>query len=109
MQVPLEITFRGMSSSPAVEEAVGRWVERLTHAFDRIMNCHVWIELPHRHQRQGAEFSIRIALAVPGREIAVHQDGKDDVYVALADAFLAARRQLQDHARISRGDVKLHA
>ena len=32
----------------------------------------------------------------------------EDVYVALAHAFRAARRQLQDYARLRRGDIKLH-
>lgn len=108
MQLPLDITFRGMSSSPAVERAVNRWAERMVHAFDRIQDCHVWIELPHRHRQRGAQFAVKVALSVPGREIVASDEGPD-VYLAVAEAFLAARRQLQDHARIRRGDVKAHA
>ncbi|MDX1488117.1 MAG: cold shock domain-containing protein, partial [Acidiferrobacterales bacterium] len=32
----------------------------------------------------------------------------EDVYVALRDAFAAARRQLGDYARRRRGDTKVH-
>jgi hypothetical protein len=44
---------------------------------------------------------------VPGREIAVSRDperdpGHENIYVAIADAFRAARRQLQDHVHIQR-------
>jgi ribosome-associated translation inhibitor RaiA len=107
MQVPLEITFRGMDPSPAVEATVRRCANRLGHLYDRVQLCRVWIDLPHRHRRRGAQFQVRISLAVPGDELAVaHDHGDADVYVALADAFLAIRRQLQDHARIRRGDVK---
>ena len=111
MSVPVAITFHGMLSSPAVEVAVARWVSRLEHVYDRIQRCHVWIDLPHRHQRLGARFQVRIALSVPGREIAVvHDPGRsdvhDNVYPAIADAFGAVRRQLQDYAQIRRGDVK---
>jgi ribosome-associated translation inhibitor RaiA len=114
MQVPVTVTFRSMDSSPAVETAIDRWVSRLAAAFDRIESCDVVIDLPHRHGRQGNVFHIRIEIAVPQRVITVsegpdHDHAHEDVYVALADAFRAARRQLQDYARIQRGDVKLHA
>lgn len=65
------------------------------------------IDLPHRHQRQGRDFRVRVELAVPDRIIVVSQES-EDIYVSIADAFHAARRQLQDHARIRRGDVKRH-
>jgi hypothetical protein len=34
--------------------------------------------------------------------------GHEDVYVPLHDAFDAARRQVDDHARAQRGEVKHH-
>jgi len=109
MQAPLEITFRGMAPSPSVEDAAATWVARLEHLCDRIQHCHVWIDLPHRHHRHGGAFQVKIDLTIPGAEIAVTQDGDDDVYVVLAEAFLAVRRQLHDRVRILRGDVKHHA
>ena len=109
MQAPVEITFRGMTPSPSVEAAVATWVERLRHVYDRIQDCQVWIDLPHRHRRRGAWFQVKISLGVPDGERVVSHDEHIDVYVALADAFNAARRQLQDHARIRRGDIKHHA
>jgi ribosome-associated translation inhibitor RaiA len=44
----------------------------------------------------------------------VNQEGPknqahEDVYVAIRDAFDAAARQLEDHARKLRGDVKSRA
>jgi len=113
MQIPLEVTFRGMAPSPSVELAIGHWLSRLEHVCARIQRCSVRIELPHRRQRHGAQFQVHLALTVPGREISVaHDPGRgtshEDVYLALADAFLAARRQLLDHAQIRRGDIKRH-
>lgn len=103
-----------MSPSPAVEAAIERWVERLDHKFARIQRCSVVIEVPHRSQRQGQTFHVRIDLAVPDRTLTVNRDpgldpAHEDVYVAIADAFRAVRRQLLDHAAIQRGEVKLHA
>ncbi len=103
-----------MDRSPAVEANITEWVERLEHSFDRIEHCAVVVEIPHRHQRQGNTFHVRVDVAVPHQVITASRDpGLDhkheDVYVTISDAFRAARRQLQDHARIERGDVKLHA
>jgi ribosome-associated translation inhibitor RaiA len=114
MPVPTEITFRGMDSSQAVEDAVRAWVSRLEHYYNRIERCSVVIEIPHRHQRTHNTFQVHLILTVPDRTIAISRDpgsdqGHEDVYVALAHAFHAARRQLQEHARVIRGDVKAHA
>jgi ribosome-associated translation inhibitor RaiA len=114
MQAPLEITFRDMTASPSAEAFVERWADRLERAYDRIEHCAVTIEVPHRSQRQGKKFHVRIELRVPDQVIVVSRDpGVDpthqDVFVAISDAFLAARRRLQEHARIQRGEVKHHA
>jgi ribosome-associated translation inhibitor RaiA len=110
MQIPVDVTFRGMDPSPAVEAAIDAWVERLGHAYKRIQRCHVWIDQPHHHRRRGARFHVKLVVQTPGAELAIgHEHGHPDVYLALGDAFAAARRRLQDHARIERGDVKRHA
>ena len=105
MQAPLEVTFRGMSPSPAVEASIQRWIERIERNAGRIHHCSVVVEQPHRHGRQGNSFHVRVDLRVPGRDIAVardpDRDGRhEDVYVAIADAFRAARRQVLDHVEL---------
>lgn len=114
MQLPLQVTFRHMESSPALEARIHERAEELERFFDRILSCHVVVECRHPRRHQGNLFRIRIDLKVPGREIIVGQDpaadhAHEDPYVALRDAFDAARRRLEDHARASRGEVKLHA
>jgi cold shock CspA family protein len=59
-------------------------------------------------------FRVRLDITVPGREIVVGRESKprrshQDISVAIHDAFAAARRQIEDHARIYRGEVKLHS
>lgn len=110
MQIPVEVTFRGMAPSPAVEAAATSWAQRLGRFHQRIQSCRVWVELPHRHRRHGDRFQVKLVVAIPGDEIVVaHEHGHADPYLALADAFIAARRQLHDRARIRRGDIKHHA
>jgi hypothetical protein len=48
-------------------------------------------------------------LAVPGTEGVVVQAESTDIYLAIAEAFLGARRRLQDIAQMRRGEVKRHA
>lgn len=113
MQIPLEVSFRNMESSAAVETDVREKAAKLERYFDRITSCRVVVEAPHQHQRKGKLYEVRIDITVPGREIAVtHQGPKnhahEDVYVAVRDAFNAAARQVEDHARKVRGKVKRH-
>jgi ribosome-associated translation inhibitor RaiA len=108
MQRPLDILFRDMAPSAAVEAAIERWAARLEHLYGRIQSCAVIVEQPHHHHRQGNRFRVQVDLGVPGREIATRGAEHENAYVAISEAFRAARRQLQDHARIQRGEVKRH-
>lgn len=108
MNIPTEIQFHQIDQSDAVETAVQRWVARLEHLHDRITNCTVTISQPHKRHRRGGEFCVSVVLQVPAGEIAATHMRHEDIYVAVADAFRAARRQLADHVDLSRGFVKTH-
>ncbi|HTQ36946.1 MAG TPA: HPF/RaiA family ribosome-associated protein [Steroidobacteraceae bacterium] len=114
MQIPLEIEFRNMDRSEAMETKIRELAAHLERFGAPIIRCHVAIEAPHRHHRQGRLFETNVRLTVPGREIVIRQPrpqdhSHEDAYVALRDAFRAAQRQLEDFVRIRRGDVKTHA
>lgn len=111
METPLKVTFRGMESSEAVSINIEERTEKLERVFDRITSCHVIVELPHRHKNKGKLFDIKIELAVPGDVIVVNRapsenHAREDIYVALRDAFNTARRQLEDYAKKRRKEVK---
>jgi len=113
MELPLQITWRDIPPSEAVEAAIREKAGKLEHFYDSIVSCHVVVEAPHAHHHKGKLYRLHIEIKVPGREIHVTRDpaqhqAHEDVYVAIRDAFDAARRQLQDHARLQRGDVKRH-
>lgn len=114
MQIPIQITFRKMDTSPSVEAHIRERAEALEKFFDRITACRVVVEQSARRQHKGKLYHIRVDLTVPGREIVVKRDppehhAHEDILVAVRDVFDAARRQLEDHARKMRGDVKSHA
>jgi ribosome-associated translation inhibitor RaiA len=112
--MPLQITFRHMDPSPALEARIRQRAEGFDRFFGRIIACRVVVECRHMRHQQGKLFEVRIDLTVPGGEIVVGRDSganhaHEDAHVAVRDAFDAARRRLEDHARDRRGAVKLHA
>lgn len=109
--IPLQITFRHMDASPAMEARIKQLMERLERFSSNILRAHVTIEPPPQHQRQGGLYDFQLELTVPGEVIAIkhaRQSNRahENPYVALRDAYRAARRKLQDYERIRRGEVK---
>jgi ribosomal subunit interface protein len=113
MRLPLEVSFRNMEPSPAMEARIREKAEKLDRFANRIMRCHVVVEAPHRHGHKGKLYHIALHITLPGGEIVVNREGPknhahEDVYVAIRDGFDAAARQLEDRVRRMRGDVKSH-
>lgn len=137
MKIPLKITFRDMPPSKAVEDNIRDKADKLDSLCDGIMSCRVTVEAPHRHHHKGKSYVVRIDITVPGGELVVNREPKrlvaaraahaeelekalaenhepskhaarEDIYVAIRDAFNAAARKLQDHTRRRRGKIKIH-
>jgi cold shock CspA family protein/ribosome-associated translation inhibitor RaiA len=113
VKIPLQITWRDLPPSEAVEAAVREKAAKLDEFCDDIMSCRVMVESPHQHHHTGKLYHLRIDLTVPGDEIVIRRDPSEDathedVYVVIRDAFDAAKRQLEDYVRRRRGDVKTH-
>jgi cold shock CspA family protein/ribosome-associated translation inhibitor RaiA len=137
MKIPLQITFRNMPPSEAIENNVREKAAKLDSLYDGILSCRIIVEAPHRHHHKGKAYQVSIDMTVPAGEIVVnrapkrldaaktprpeelendliesHEPSKhgahEDIYVAIRDAFNAAARKLQDHVRRQRGKVKLH-
>ncbi|MDO9139735.1 MAG: HPF/RaiA family ribosome-associated protein [Methylobacter sp.] len=113
MQIPLQITFRGIPSSDAVEAKIREKASKLDRFHPHIMSCRVAVEAEHQRHHQGNQYHIRIDITTPRKELVVSHEHHDkqayeDIYVAIRDAFDAATRQLEDYVRIQRGKVKTH-
>ena len=52
MQLPLQITFRNMEPSHALEARIQELAGRLDKFSARIMRCHVVVEAPSKQQHQ---------------------------------------------------------
>lgn len=107
MQIPLQISLRGLPHSDVLYNTVRQKLDKLERYHAHIMSCRVVVELAG-HKTHGRQFTVRIDLKVPGGEIAVTREHDEALEIALRDAFDAARRRLEDDARVQRGDVKHH-
>jgi ribosomal subunit interface protein len=113
MQSPIQIAFRNLKHSGAIEAKIRERAEKLDKYYEHIMSCRVVVEGNHKHHHKGNLYHVRIHLTVPEGELVASREpdqhqAHEDVYVAIRDAFDAVRRQLEDYARRRRGKVKHH-
>lgn len=105
MKLPLQITSRNVSLSENAEQTIREKAAKLDQFYDRIMGCRVLVEAPHRHQQHGNQYNVRLDITVPGSEIVIKREENEDLYVAIRDAFDAARRKVKEHSAKQK-DVK---
>ncbi len=113
MKLPLQITFRHVERSEALEANIQERAEKLDQFCDQIMSCRVVVDTPHQHHHQGQLFRVSVDLTLPGTEIVASRTSDDhhaheDPYVAVRDAFNAVQRSLDEYVRRMKRQVKLH-
>lgn len=114
MQIPVQISFKGLPHSDALEQEIRKRADKLEQLYPGIISCHVVLDAAHHRHHQGNLYSVRIRLNVPEKQIIASHDRHDkqaheDAYVAVRDAFDAVSRRLEDYSRVRRGQVKTHA
>jgi cold shock CspA family protein len=131
MVKPVQVTFKNMPASGALESEARTRANWLETFYPSIIGCRVVVEIPHRHRARGRHVHVRIELSLPGEDLIVnheptlHRELKDteedshrkgdDVeavrkyaIVAVHEAFDTARRRLQEIARRQRDETKTH-
>jgi ribosome-associated translation inhibitor RaiA/cold shock CspA family protein len=101
VQKPLQINYRGIESSPALDALIRQRVNALERMHPRITGCRVVVEVPHRSTESGkvpvavtVEVEIPNRRAVIGKDFQERREAKDDQTAALNNAFEAVERQL---------------
>lgn len=114
MQTEPQIVFKGLDRSDAMESRVRDRLARLDR-FGRLTSCRVVIEADHR-SAEGFKppVSIHVEVNIPkhtlvAKETESQRDAKGDGMAFVNRAFDAIQRQMEDEARIMRGDVKHHS
>jgi ribosome-associated translation inhibitor RaiA len=114
MKTPVRVDFQGMQGTPQLRDSIDLHVAQLEQRYGRVTACRVVLKGPGNHHRTGGLYEVNIHISLPnGREVNVSRTSPRDeryadVSFAVSDSFKHARRQLQDHARRLRGQVKQH-
>jgi ribosome-associated translation inhibitor RaiA len=128
MTTVVQVTFRNIRVSPALDLEIRSRAAWLESFCPRIIGCQVLVEIPHRRRKHGRPLHVRIRLSLRGENVVVSheptfnaadrpaprkRDELDtrhkDAHVAIQEAFDVARRRLEDMTRRQRGDVKTHS
>lgn len=103
MAIPLRVAFCDVTPSPALEEFARHWAIKLEHFHPWIESCDVVIDRPV-HLAEDTRMHVRVTVAVAGPDVVVSREQAQtgeyvDAFVAIRDAFRAARSQLTDQFR----------
>jgi ribosome-associated translation inhibitor RaiA len=97
---PCQITFKGMDPSEAGRVEVRAWLEKLGALTTPMIGGQVVIEAVDEGRREDRRYHVRMELTMPEGVVVVGPEhpsngAHEDVYVAIRNAFRAARRQLE--------------
>lgn len=114
MTTTLTITFQGMEPSPALRQDIERRAAKLERLVTRLLTLNVTVRQLEQRHLQGNRYAVHAHLTVPGATIEAGKTPRadhthEDPFLAVRDTFDAVRRQLEEHLRIRRGNVKTHA
>jgi ribosome-associated translation inhibitor RaiA/cold shock CspA family protein len=105
MQVPVEIAFHNMDSSPWAEQEIRNRIRKLEKIYDRLVSCRVRVD--QRTKTGGGTIPpvVRIEMGIPGRKDLVVAHEPDhlqrkfqtpDLHNAIHEAFRIAEDQLAE-------------
>jgi cold shock CspA family protein/ribosome-associated translation inhibitor RaiA len=105
LQVPLEIAFHNIASSPRAEQEIRARVADLERLYDRLVSCRVRIDQRAKDRTGTIPPVVHIELGIPGRgDLVVSHEPEHllrkyrhpDLHKAINEAFRIAERQLLD-------------
>lgn len=114
MQVPLEVSYRGVDKTPEIQSLIEEKTAKLEEICDYMIACRVAVEKPQEHQRQGNPHRVRLDISIPpNKDVVVTKepsdmDMHDPLSVVIREAFNAARRQVKEIVERQAGRTKSH-
>lgn len=114
MDVPLQLSFKNVEKTPALDDLVREKVDKLESLSSSLTSCRVHVEREHESQTTGNGYHLRIEMhAAPGHVLLVEDtpgEGSvnDELSSVLIDAFQTATRRPKEHEERNHGEVKTH-
>ena len=115
MRVPVEITYRNVTKSDAIEKLIYEKVDKLNDFHDNIVSCRISIDQHKESKSSGNRYHVRIGVRVPpGKELVVRQKSAEEgsnefLRTVITEAFKTITRQLKKLKQKQRGIVKARA
>lgn len=107
MKPAVDVVYRDLDSSLALNETIFKKVEKLSRFNDQIIHSRVVLDIPHNHKHKGKNFRASIELDVKGGAVAVTQ--KDEsIHVAVREAFISAERKIKQMVAKRRDGRQIH-
>jgi sigma 54 modulation/S30EA-like ribosomal protein len=110
MPLTLQINFRGIERSEAVESDIRQRAARLERFGDAITGCTVTVEMPHQHRHRGDRYGLRIELSTIAGDFSTNRaptidDSKNDFHSVIRDAFQVATQRLEQEEVLRQHDT----
>lgn len=111
MQIPLEISFHGVSRSEWSEGFIREQADRLERFCDNIISCRVAVEQPHHHRNHGNPYRVRVEVRIPPNKdlVATEEpravDKDSELHPVILGAFKKMERQIKEAIAARRQDV----
>ena len=94
MKPAVNVVYRDIESSAALNAIITKKIEKLSRYSDHILGSRVVIDIPHNHKHKGKMFRASLELDLKGAPLTVHSDD-ESIHVAVRDAFNSAERKLK--------------
>jgi len=94
-----QVTFRGLAPSSTLVDLVWKKAEKLQVLLPQLKACHVVIEAVSRGSQRHVTYRVLVQLHGGPMHGPVRHAQNANVYVALREAFDAAKRQKDTHPR----------
>lgn len=108
MKVGLEVTYRDVEKTAAIDSLIQEKIAKLERLCDYINSCHIAIEKAHDRPKSGSPYRVRIDLTLPpSHELVADSNPSDtnqhvELDTVIRDAFSKMERQLKQQTRLQR-------
>ncbi len=97
MKPAVDVVYRDLDSSAALNDIITRKLEKLNRYSDQIIHSRVVLDAPHQHKHKGKQYRASIELDIKGHPVAITQDD-ESIHIAVRDAFSSAERKVKQLA-----------
>lgn len=94
MKPAVDVIYRDLDSSAALNEIITKKVEKLNRFTDQIIHSRIVLDTPHNHKHKGKQYRASIELDVKGGAVSVTRDD-ESIHIAVRDAFMSAERKIK--------------